>query len=190
MVPIFIATIICIFNMCGAISEEPRNNVIFERVDTDIFDHTRVSYLNIEMRPISPNVLKANFTLILRRQFITEWSHIVMYYKSSSNVYRKHLVDVWEDLCGYWNGNALAPVTRYFLENMKNLKMRINFPFRCPLDGSMSITHPQFNASNLVIPLLSAGRYRIDIFMVTHKGGNPVLVIKFFFAVSDHRIWF
>lgn len=186
----FLVILIFATNILCATCEEPTNNILFEKVVVDILDHNWLSYMNGEARPIARNVFKVNFTAVFKKPLTTAWCRLVLYYKSSSNVYRKYLVDVWEDACELFRGSKTAPVSRYILDTLLKGNISINVPLRCPFSGTFTMAHPRFNITTTNLPLMNAGRYRLDVFVVTRKGGNPIGVIQFFGSISDIRVWF
>lgn len=187
---IFFVILVVVFNISDVICAEPTNNVIFEKMESEILDHNWVAYMDNEWKLIARNVIKINLTLILKRPVNTAWFHFQLHLQSSSNVYRKYLVDLWENLCESLNGTTVAPVTKYFLDNISTLKIDFNIPLKCPFTGTITIMHPGLNASAVNVPLLSAGRYRMALYVATHKGKSPIFVYRFYFGISDIRVWF
>lgn len=99
-------------------------------------------------------------------------------------------MDLWENVCEFLDGKISGPLSRLYMENVRNLGVNINFKLKCPLlAGKLMITHPGLNFSNVVVPLLPAGRYRLDIFMSEEKSGHIHGQSRGYFTVSDFRIW-
>lgn len=166
----------------------PTNNILYEHGDINILDRRQISFAKMEFRPIAPNMYKHNMTIVLTRPVTDLWVNYVLYHKYA--VYQKFLIDIWEDICGFWNGTASSPVSNIVLDNSKFLGFKYNFPFKCPIVGTMAVIHDGFNASNIVFPLLPAGRYRLECRYAHSKKGQAFLEFKHFFQVSDLRVWF
>lgn len=58
------------------------------------------------------------------------------------------------------------------------------------ISGTLIGYHPGINTSNLNLPLLAAGRFRLDIYEAAQKGRAPNGVVRLYFSISDIRVWF
>jgi len=68
----------------------------------------------------------------------------------------------------------------------------IEFDFRCPLFGNYSAgTKPRrgINMSTVNVPLMEAGRYRIDVTNSRRQNGPILSLIQIFLSISDYRVW-
>lgn len=182
-----ILLLIILVNITKANKHE--NNMILERIEYKMFEEGIFSYYNIELKPIAHNVYRINATAILLRRCDTMWAHIILYYRYAT--YQKFLIDLWEDVCGFLDGVVTGPLTKIGMDNLKTLDVELNFPKKCPLrPGQLSIVHRSLNYSNVVIPLLPAGRYRLDIFMSAKRNGSIQGQTQTYFSISDFRVWF
>lgn len=175
--------------------KQPANNVILERVEFENFNKSLIKLHVFIVRPITWNVFKINVSVTLTDPVNELWAHGILFRKY--NTYKKFLIDITFDVCGFFNGTASNPVAQYIMENYLRLKenFKMNFNLQCPFSGAISVISDHFNSSELVIPLLSAGRYRWDVYGLApplKKGLNSqkYFVVRFFFEISDLRVWF
>lgn len=174
-----------------AVSCEPTknaNNFIFEKLEYEIHDKSLVSYHNITFRLIARNTLRANITVVLTRPLPQVWIHFVLYHKYIR--YQKFLIDVWEDLCEVFNDGHPGLVTTMLLEDVQRLGTVFHFKLRCPFSGTIMVTNDRVNVSGLNLPLMPAGRYRLDLSFAIGREKPALVTIQYFVRISDYRVWF
>lgn len=164
------------------------NNILLERVEHKVLDESLFAFHKLEFRPIAPNVYRHNMTLVLTRPLPSGWIHFVLYHKYAT--YQKFLIDIWEDFCAFWDGAANSPLSAMALQNARSIGVNFSFALKCPLSGTLMVTHSRYNMSQSVFPLMSAGRYRFDISYAKHRDVKPYLLTQFYFRISDLRVWF
>lgn len=112
------------------------------------------------------------------------WTHTVAYYKYTT--YQKYAVDLWENMCGWLLGKSRSFVLDWTLDRM--LKYT-NFAHPCPYKGMVYLQHNNFSISTIpLVPLVPAGRYRLDINITDGSHKQIYLIGKLFFEVADDRI--
>lgn len=168
--------------------EKAENNILLEKVMYQVYDKSLISYHFIEWKPVAPNVYRHNMTLILTRPLREGWVHFDMYYKYTT--YNRFLINLWEDFCGFWRGSGGSPLSSLALENAMRIGVNFSFKLQCPLTGKIMMTHNGLNMSKAVLPLVPAGRYRLDIAYAEKKGGPAFIAVQYFFSISDLRVWF
>lgn len=166
------------------------NNILFEKYELEVFDG---SYMNVNWekhRPIAPNVLDVNISLTMKKVPEEIWMRGVLYYKYT--MYQKFLIDVSMELCAFLNGTVGNPVGEVIWQNYLKLQKNVvlNFKMQCPFNGTLNTLISPLNISDMNIPLMPAGRYRFDIHYSAHKCGTVVMIIRYFFSISDLRVWF
>lgn len=170
--------------------EEPTNNILFEKLESEFYNRNVVYDEPPLIRPIAPNVFKMNLTMVTKRIFNEVWLQMVFFYKY--NTYQKFPIATKAELCGVLNGTIANPVGQIFLENFLKLEkdLKLSFKLQCPLTGTLSFTAEHFNFSHFTLPLLPAGRYRIDIQAFSTKNGPSLFLAQMYFRISDLRVWF
>lgn len=174
--------------MIDSKQKPPENNILYEHGEIIVLDQNQISFAKMEFRPIAPNMYKHNMTIVLKRPITNLWVNYVLYHKYTT--YQKYLIDIWEDICGFWNGTAKSPVSSIVLENSTPLGFKYNFPFKCPIVGTMQVLHDGFNASTIVFPLLAAGRYRMECRYAHTRKGKIIMEMHHYLQISDLRVWF
>lgn len=155
--------------------------------------------------------LEANLTEPLHKL----WSHTVVYYKYSSNVYRKFPIDgnvfcfihfqfrlnlmireklnsrtqtipVWEDFCGWFNGSS----KNYFIDQTLGvLQNSSNLNHKCPFDGYVYIKNDNITFNSFKFEqFIPSGRYRIEANMVEGYRGQWMATMYQYLTVSDVRV--
>lgn len=83
-------------------------------------------------------------------------------------------------------------MAQYVLENYERRKenFKLNFELECPWPSTVSIRAEHLNVSDIILPLLPAGHYRIDAMISLAKTDPIALALHFFVQVSDIRVWF
>lgn len=169
-------------------AKPPENNILFEKVESQIIDKKICSFYIAEFRPIGHNLYKFNTTMTLVHPIDDVEVHFELYHKY--NRYEKFLINLWEDGCLHGSGTFTSPMDKLIMDNIKRLGFEMTSDMRCPLHGTLSTTVDRFNASHLVIPLLPAGRYRLDFTFTEGKKRNVYVAVQGYFTVSDLRVWF
>lgn len=181
--------IISIFSIVAAKkSGSDDNNILFEKLEYRVLDHEFVTYCELAFRPVAHNVYMFNYTFVLSRPMKTGWVHFVLYHKY--NTYTKFLIDLWEDYCAFWDGANGHPLSILLKENVLRLGVKYNFPWHCPLSGTLNMRHDGLNASHIILPLLPAGRYRLDATLSGAKDSLLYVEQRYYFKVSDLRVWY
>lgn len=176
-------------------SKEIDNNVIFEKFEYQIFNHSLVKVNYLEIKPVGHNVLRANGSYSILQPLNDVWLRGTLYYKYVR--YQKFLVNLEFNVCDLFANMFNMPFTKLIIDNLvalyddiSELEFDLDYELKCPLNGTASAYHPHFNMSKIVLPLLPAGRYRADYIYRTHKYGKPVALLQLFFQISDLRVWF
>lgn len=170
--------------------QKPENNVIFEKITYDLFDETLIDNGTFEFRAVGRNTHKINVTIALARPAESWWLRFRLYYKYTH--YQKYLIDIREDACAYLSGAHpdRFPLLKIINRNFLRMGTQFNFNHSCPLTGTLRAWNDRINTSHWKIPLLNAGRYRIDITGQPSKYGKELYVARGYFSVSDFRVWF
>jgi len=189
----FILTIIiCISAECIAIETIP-NNVIFEKVTYKVYNQTLLTNGIIKWKKVAYNVVQGCANLTITEPLNEIWVRLELYYKY--RVYQKHLIDSWFEVCAMFKDPAKNPLTDKLFEYLYSVidDIYMDFDFHCPLFGNFSIqTKPgrAINMSTVKVPLMEAGRYRIDVTNSRHQNGPVLSLIQIFVSISDFRVWF
>lgn len=120
-------------------NEEPRNNIILEKVEYRVLNRSVASNDWLEIKPIAPNVYRLNFTTDLLQQSNEGWVRGVLYHKYTT--YQKFLIDYKLEGCSLMNAllndNSTNPFAQYIIENIYEFYFddgyETNFNFKCPL---------------------------------------------------------
>lgn len=170
--------------------EEPTNNILFEKLEYEMFKKDVISDELVFLRPIAPNVYKGNITLLAKRVFNELWFQINFYYKY--NTYQKFPIATKVEFCAFFNGAAANPVFQMLVNTLLNLEkeLKLGFKLQCPLTGTISVTAEHFNFSHINLPLLPAGRFRVDVEALEHTNGPSLFILQAYFKISDLRVWF
>lgn len=166
--------------------------MMFEKMETEILDHEMIEYLGTTVKAIARNVFLFNVTVKLSRPWTNVWAHYDMYYKSKySQTYQQYLINVWEHWCDYFAGRkAKVPMTEMFFKGVKAVGLHANFKFECPFpNATLTFSHERANLSNFIMPLLAAGRYRVDVTFAGRKSGQLYKKYQIYFEISDFRVW-
>lgn len=163
------------------------NHIIFEKLEYQVVNRSFFLFDKVEVKPIAHNVYKANITVVLTAPLNRLWMRFVLYHKYTT--YQKYLIDIWEDFCGFAGGSISGQVINLIFNNFKRLGTKFYFELKCPLRNTLMITHDGMNISQVVLPLLGAGRYRLDMHLATGRGKGMFALIQFFASVSDIRVW-
>lgn len=169
--------------------DTPRNNIIFERIEYEAFNKNLFYDEIVFFKPIAPNVLKINFTIVIPspKVFHELWLQVDFNYKYNS--YQKFPIATVAELCSFFDGKTKNQVIQLIRDNLQH-DFILNFEQRCPLAGTLSITADRYNFSNINLPLIPAGRYRCDFQFLPRKTAKSIFSVQFYFRVSDLRIWF
>lgn len=176
--------VLCMSAICSVKAAAIENNIIFERIECDEPNHDFISQFKCEMRPVAPNVYRTNFTVHLRKPTANIWVYTSLHYRYSTY---QRIAHQWEDLCYYLRHGTHAPVLKVMHENLKAMGTLI-YTSQCPMTEFI-FTQERFNASLFVIPLVPSGRYRIDLNVTQGKNGRYIHFRKFYFHISDFRVW-
>lgn len=165
---------------------EPENNIIFERLEYHIHNKKLIRENWVLVKPIAPNVINLNISVTVTQQINYGWLRTTFYHKY--NTYKKFLIDVSFEACGFLDGTVGNPVGQVLLNNFVHIER--NFELRCPFEGLLIAGNDHLNVSKITLPLLPAGRYRIDLFGSTAKNGPLIGIAQVYFQISDLRVWF
>lgn len=163
------------------------NNFQFERFECAEPNPEFLSQLKCEIKPIARNVLKANITIGLKQVLKSDiWVHTMVYYRY--NTYKK-LVDLSEELCGFLRGVNKSPILNMMMENYNEMDVHLNFKLQCPFSGNLILTHDGLNSSQISLPLIAAGRFRVDFNFTKGKNGIYLGFSQLYFSISDLRVF-
>lgn len=164
--------------------EEPKNNLIFEKVEYEVFDTAILQSIHLETRPIARNVLKINASAVLGAAMNDIWGTARLHRKYAT--YQRYLIHLREDMCAFFkNMNNGNPLTKIIMENFTR------FPIRCPFGpGRITAWRDRCNISEMSLPLMPAGRYRMDVLFTRKQEEHKFIMVKTYFSVSDIRVWF
>lgn len=174
------------------------NNIIFEKLEYKMYDENLVKMNYYEFKSIAHNVLRVNGSLTILKPFDEIWIRGVLYYKYT--LYQKFLVDVEIELCHLLRNENLLFAFPFFklatdnfmplFEDILDSDLDMDFEVKCPFNGTVSAYLPHLNVSKIVVPLLPAGRFRLDMYYKQRKDGPLVVKSQHFFQISDLRVWF
>lgn len=159
--------------------KQPENKIIFERLEFVYLNKSLIVENWTSIREIAWNVVKMNISFTVTQPLNEFWIRGILFKKF--NTYRKFLIDITFDACGFLNGTDHNPAAQYALENYFRLKesFKLNVKLQCPIFGILFGGVDRVNVSELVFPLLPAGRYRADGQMMTKKNGTDFCSYSF-----------
>lgn len=167
------------------------NQFLFERITCEYNKDAPLSFASCDFKRISRTNARFQFQANLTERVNSAWGHVVVYKQYSSNVWRKFVIDLWENLCGWFNGTAkswVLDVSLRFVLRHSNTKTNINRT--CPLHvGYYYIKNDNMSLDIFKTEqLLPSGRYRADI--SGHKTKNSPWLVRatLYVSVSDHRV--
>lgn len=167
------------------------NNLILERIEVKILNDTNMKNGTLKWKKVAYNVARGNFTVFISKSLNEFWIHCVLYYKYRQ--YQQYLIDVWVEYCRTVrnpDANPIGNLTWNLFLKFRD-QLELNFDIYCPLYGNYTIkTIQSINVSHIVIPLLQAGRYRLDITTSERQDGPSAALARIYFSVSDLRVWF
>lgn len=178
---IFFITIFCAIAASDLIKNE--NNILFEKCEYEVHDRSVITQENITFRLIARNTVKFNITLVLDHPLQQLWMNFVLYHKYLR--YQRFLVNTWDDLCV-----LRGPMIDLVMQNLNRIGTEFHFKLQCPYSGTIMLTNNGFNMSEVVVPLVPSGKYRLDYNLALGRKKSPVITISVFTSVSDLRVWF
>lgn len=167
------------------------NNVIIERIEHQIFNKTFFKDTLIKWKKTAYNVIAWNATIGLTQPVNQFWMHAVLNYKIKK--YQKYLLDVWLEICDVFETPNKHPLGPIILQNYHLFRddVAYNFDTHCPLLGHLEMKSLRgFNCSRISIPLLQAGRYRVDLEFSPKLNGPVYAAVQVYGSISDFRVWF
>lgn len=167
------------------------NNVIIERIEHQILNKTFFKDTSIRWRKTANNVIAFNATIGLPQPVNKFWMHAVLNYKVKE--YQKYLLDVWLEICEVFETPTKHPLGPIILQNYHSFRddVAYNFDTHCPLLGNLELKSLRpFNCSRIILPLLQAGRYRVDLEFSPKQNGPTYAAVQIYGSISDFRIWF
>lgn len=192
---VFCYFVLISFTSNGVCTRSPdrksENNIIIEKWDYEVLNKKDINlhYFNVQL--IAPNVFRANISVTSNRPYSSIWIHGILNYKYQT--YQKFLVDVREEGCAFLhNTTTWTPFGGIVWDNWWHFKETAewNFELKCPFHGTLSGSIKSFNASEIVVPLFPAGRYRVDGFLSSTKYGPVEAKASIYCRISDLRTWF
>lgn len=170
--------------------QQTTNNVIFEKMEYEIYNKSLFVENWVDVRPVAWNVVKANASANLTQPINELWIHFILFRKY--NTYKKFLIDVKFEGCGFLNGTVNDPVGQYIMENYLRMQdnVQMNFKLQCPISGMLTASTQHLNVSEFIFPLMPAGRYRIDAYAMAKRNGPNYGVLRWYYQISDLRVWF
>lgn len=173
------------------LKENIPNNVIFEKMEYQIFNKTLIKDGIIEWKKVAYNTIEFNASMTITEPLNEIWVRSVVFYKY--HFYEKYLIDIWVEYCRSIIDPANHPIVKVILNNFYALRdyFYINFALKCPISGEMKFrTIRSYNVSKIVFPLMQAGRYRINFYYAGHQNGPVWAAGQVYVSISDLRIWF
>lgn len=179
------------------VQEEPTNNIFFEKIEYRILDRSVISKDWIDIRPIAPNVYRVNATVEVAQTINESWASVTLYYKYTT--YQKFLISFKHEGCSLLNAllddNSTSPFKKIILDNTAqfiwDFGYETNFQYKCPVEpDELYAWHEGINVSRFSLPLMPAGRYRVNMFGYTSEHALPYVSGELYFRISDLRIWF
>lgn len=167
------------------------NNVIFEKMEYQIFNKTLIKDGIVKWKKVAHNVLIFNASMTLTEPLNEIWVHTVLYYKYRQ--YQKYLIDIWIEYCRSIIDPSNHPFGQMVFNNFLLLRdyYSISFDIKCPLSGELKFSSARsLNVSQIVIPLMQAGRYRINFYYSVRQNGPTYAAGQVYGSISDLRIWF
>lgn len=167
------------------------NNLLFEKVEYQIFNKTLIKDPKLKWKTVAPNVVIFNASVTITEPIKEIWVHIVLYYKWRE--YRQYLVNLWIEYCSHMDTPAKHPLAQKIFDNFLNVRdhFDLNFDVHCPFFGNLtSRTIRPFNISNIVVPLMQSGRYRVNLMLSPHQNGPVYAAVQYYVSISDFRVWF
>lgn len=167
------------------------NNVIFEKMEYQIFNKTLIKDGIIKWKKVAYNALIFNASMTLTEPVKEIWVHTVLYYKYRQ--YQKYLIDLWVEYCRSVTDPAHHPFGQVVYNNFLLLRdyYNISFDIQCPLSGELKFsTRRTLNVSSVTIPLMQAGRYRMNFYYSVRQNGPIYAAGQVYVSISDLRIWF
>lgn len=168
-------------------AETNLNNIIFERFECHEPNPEFLSELKCEMKTIARNVITVNLTMVLKKELKNNiWLRTGANYRY--NTYVK-VIEVSENICGYFNGTDNAPIFKRLVDNLIRFKTQFHFKLQCPLPGTIMFTNAGLNVSQFILPLLPSGRYRFDLAFRSGRNGPTMVSTQIYVSVSDIRAY-
>lgn len=140
-----------------------------------------------DLRPIARDRFNLLIKCDLIRPIYTAHIHSVLYHQFNSLVYRKFMIDIWEDACGFLSGKSKAVLVDVLY---RIISPYTNMNHSCPYTGNVFVSMKNFSTRNFAFePLLPSGRYHTDIHLAESHEGSPFFTFKIYYKISDHRLW-
>ena len=163
-----------------------RNRFQFERMECKV-NADFVGEFRCIFKPLVHNTYYVDITLELIQEIREISVHFELYYRFAT--YRKFMIDIWEDMCGYLESHDSAKV-RVMNLIFKNIHNLTNVHHACPYNGTVFIRSERYSFENFAFePLLPSGRYRIDLNYTNDKRELSYVSVQTFVSVSDYRLW-
>lgn len=163
-----------------------KNEILFEKIECDTDKNVcpnKTCYMR--QMPVARGRYNIFFKCDLTNPLKESHVHLVLNYRY--NIYRTFLVDRWEDCCEFSSGKSPSLMLDVLF---KILGPYSNVNHTCPYTESIICSLMNYSSTDFIIePLLPAGRYRFDADVAQSRNGTPFMAVKFYFSVSDYRIW-
>lgn len=133
------------------------------------------------------NRYHVDFQVTLNHTIKSFFIHYAMYYKFSNNEYRPFMINVWEDFCGYMNGDKKNLVIGIIYPNIREYT---NMNHTCPYKPGLNfVTMYNLSIHDFVLDfIIPSGRYYLEINGHSGFEGPMIGQIKVYGSVSDHRV--
>lgn len=118
------------------------------------------------------------------------WGQVLLYRQFGSNIYKKFLVDMVEDGCGWLNSTASS----YFLDHtlgklINHFNTNTNIDHKCPYEGHVYLENDDISMDYFTTEhLLPSGKYKLEIIGSTDIDGKWVVAGKVYFTISDNSL--
>lgn len=110
------------------------------------------------------------------------WVNAVFYYKYDT--YQKYAINLWENLCDWFSGKTQSHILDWTIGRVQRFT---NVNHTCPYyEGYKYIQIDNISMEAFPLePLMTAGRYRIDLSLTGENRSNVYFLGKLFISVSD-----
>lgn len=172
-------------------SEKIPNNLILEKITYQVFNKTLLKDASIKWKTVAYNMMTYHAEMNVTSPITEFWVNLKLYYKYRR--YEKYLVNMWVEYCNAVKDPEKNPVSKFTYDNyLKSRdKVNMNFDIKCPFYGKLlAETREPMNMSQLVFPLMQAGRYRLDFRFAPKQDGPIYSIIQVYGSISDLRVWF
>lgn len=147
--------------------------------------NTIVSDVFCEIKYIRRDRFRMNIWANLSEPIHDAWFHFEFYYRYNPTTYQKFPVDLWENICDWFEGKR-AHILDWTVGKVLKYS-NLNHP--CPYIGHVYIRTDNLTTNDFPIEqLFPSGKYRIDVHFTDGNKSNVLVKSQYFFSISDYRI--